>query len=106
MPGGAGDTYVTSISQQVPGDGLWHAVSFPVTQADFTDFAGSDVEKALKDVTQLRILHSPSQSFLGSFGIAGFQLDNITAVPEPGCLALLAAGCLLTARVRRRRISC
>jgi len=101
--GGGGDTYVTSTSQSVPGDGLWYAISFPVTATDFSNFSGTDPVTALQDVTQFRILHNPSQSFLGDFGVEGFQLDNIAAVPEPGCLALLATGCLMIASRRRRR---
>jgi hypothetical protein len=99
---GGGDTYVTSISQAVPGDGQWHALSFPVTTFDFTNFQGVEVEKALKDVSQLRIIHNPDQSFLGDFGVAGYQLDNITAVPEPGCLALLAVAWLTGTHLRHR----
>jgi len=102
--GGGGDTYVSSSSQPVPGDGQWHSISFPVTVADFTNFQGIEVEKALQDVTQFRILHNPNQSFLGDFGVAGFQLDNIAAVPEPGCLALLVTGCLLASQMGQRRI--
>jgi hypothetical protein len=103
LPRGNGDTYVTSTSQPVLGDGQWHAISFPVTSADFTNFQGVEVEKALEDVSQFRIIHNPSRSFLGDFGVAGFQLDNIAAVPEPSGFALAILG--LVAWVYRRSIS-
>ncbi|MEO2046505.1 MAG: hypothetical protein ABGX16_08015 [Pirellulales bacterium] len=90
--GGGGDTYVTNSSQPVPGDGQWHSISFSVTETDFTNFGGSDVEKALKDITQFRIIHNPNQNFVGAFGVTGFQLDNIATVPEPSGFVLAILG--------------
>lgn len=106
--GGGGDTYVTASSQTVPNNGLWHHLVFDVAADDWTNAGGSDIAAALTDVFQLRILHNTSQSFIGRFGIAGFQLDNIRVVPESSSITLCLAavlGCVSSSRsVLRRQI--
>jgi len=108
-PGGSGDTYVSSQSINVPGDGAWHSILFPILTSDFdpTSINSSstpDASVALANQTHLRILHNPApNSFLGVTGGGEFFLDNIQAIPEPatGMLLLLGVASLLLKRRSR-----
>ena len=87
---------------------------------DLSDSGTNDLAATLADVTELRVLHNPlaqaspngpapAPAGAAAIGdllnpIAGTLLiDNITAVPEPGTLVLLALSCGYIAAKRRRR---
>ena len=91
-----GDVHVTP-GVAVPADNQWHVIVFDVLAANFTSVSGASTVAALVGVTQLRILHNPSNGvFTGAFG-GEFYLDNIRVV-APFC-----SGRLQPKRNRRRR---
>ncbi|QDT00599.1 hypothetical protein [Adhaeretor mobilis] len=102
---GSGDNYVSAASQTVPSDDQWHQVVFNVDATSWTDVGGSDIADALTNVSQLRITHNPTSSFVGVGSVGGLQLDNITAlgVPEPTSALLAMVGLLSVSCGRRRR---
>jgi hypothetical protein len=109
--GGTGDTYVSANPIVVTNDNRWHHVSFPIFPVG--SFVASTTNTnpapnftmALSNVSQLRILHNPTASFLGANGPATFFLDNIfaTQLPEPGTMALAASAFLPWLARRRAR---
>jgi len=106
----AGDTYLSANAIVVPADNTWHTVLFDVTLAGWTNYSGSDIEKALRKVTHLRVIHNLGTGSPPEFKGGGGEmyLDNITAVPEPGALVLLTLGSLSSLFVgrcsKRRRV--
>jgi hypothetical protein len=85
-PGGAsafGDVYVTA-GQSVPPDNNWYSLTFNVRASDFFAVgSGTDIDAALADVTQFRVLSNPDLSFIGSTAPNEFYLDNIRAIGAP-----------------------
>lgn len=106
---GQGDTYVTNYVLNVPGDGQWHTLTFPVEAANFVpSFANTEpapnAAAALTDVTHFRFIHNPDAAdFKGAQATLPFLMDNVRAlgIPEPSGAALLAVGC--AALIARRR---
>ena len=85
-PGGAGsfgDVYVTQ-PQTVLANDMWTSLVFDVLPSDWvaTGF-GMDINAALADVTQFRIINSPFNDFVGSSSPAEFYVDNIMAIGAP-----------------------
>jgi hypothetical protein len=85
----------------VPAGSGWKPVKFSLNPADLTAGAGS-VLTALTHATELRIFHSTAAGFPGDPVAASLGVDNITAVPLPGTLLLLATGLGLLAWRRFR----
>jgi hypothetical protein len=109
-PGGAGDTYVSTVAVPVANDGQWRRVALSLSAADFIPHTANsnpspNAAAALANVSHFRILHNPVANFLGANGPATFFLDNIREIPEPTGIAMAASalGALgLSRRIRRR----
>ncbi|RIK64199.1 MAG: hypothetical protein DCC65_14925 [Planctomycetota bacterium] len=101
---GDGGNFTTNVAVSLPADGQWHTLYFGMTAADLiTVDGGWDLDLTLSNLPRLMIRHQPGEpAGIGApppiATTVGF--DNITAVPEPGTLALLAIG---LATLRRRR---
>jgi hypothetical protein len=84
----------------------WVTVTFPIHPGALTAPFGT-AAAALANTDVVRIFHNPSPEFLGPMSSipaveATLGIDNITAVPEPGFLALFAAGAAALALLRRK----
>jgi hypothetical protein len=100
----------------IPNDGIWHHVSYPLTAANFTAVGGpadpfATFIATTSDQQELRILSAAGNFSLNGDTIAAIVgVDNIKAtgvpVPEPASvLAVAVAAALVGRRVRRRRIA-
>jgi hypothetical protein len=103
LTGGPGFSQYSSTSAFVlPPDGVWRSVTFGLSSGDLTKVAGADVLAAvLANVNELRLLSSAVPAYNGDAIVSTLGVDNITATPEPGSLALLALGA--AAVIRRRQ---
>jgi len=102
--GNGGSRYVSNSSVNLPADGQWHTLVFGVTSSTVSDVvsSGESLTDARSNAVRLMFRHQiPDGAAGGSAADAALGLDNITAVPEPAGLALLALGGLLATRRRR-----
>ena len=83
---GMGKTFVTQ-SVTIPGDDSWHSVSFNVTAANFVSVGGIDIDAALADVQEFRVLHNEAADIRGAIIDADFYVDNMRVISEPSGLA-------------------
>jgi PEP-CTERM motif-containing protein len=95
------DEAVSTVGFVLPAGSGWQRAFFPLSPTSFTAVMGS-VNAALGHATLLRIIHSTTagdaEAVVGALGV-----DNITAVPEPSTLLLLAAGLGAIAVGRKKR---
>lgn len=97
------DIALTADAVTVASGGGWTRVTFRIGSADLLALTGT-VDAVLGSVSLIRLVHSPEPEFPGPPVSALLGVDNITAVPEPGSIGLLAAGLAgLGLRARRRR---
>jgi hypothetical protein len=91
----------------IPADGLWHHVAFPINQATMTPISSPPPLPQLLDlVGELRILHSIAPALNGDPFTGRIGIDNIHAffqpVPEPTAILGVAALALGVMPLRRR----
>jgi PEP-CTERM motif len=103
MGGPPADEAVTSFGAVLAVGGDWARFVFPISPADLTVVVG-DAATLLSQVTFLRIIQNPlpgeSAPVVGVLGV-----DNISAIPEPSSLALIASAALAGFMAYRRRRS-
>ena len=98
IEGPPGFAALSTAGVAVPAGSGWVHVVFPVVPDALTGAAGA----ALAGVVQFRLYHGTGASFPGPDIAAQLGVDNITAVPEAGTGAMLAAGLILLAAAGRR----
>jgi hypothetical protein len=87
----------------LPADGQWHHAVFDLDAASLTGFnSPQPLATDLANVKDFRILESAAPSGVGDMVTAQVGVDNVTAVPEPSALALIAiAAAFILPRARR-----
>jgi hypothetical protein len=103
--GAAGGNFTSLATTIVPPDNQWHTYVFSLAPADLAPVDGAfDANATLANLWRLLIRHQPGAP-AGQGGGATFDgqigLDNVTALPEPSTLSLLAIGAV--GLLRRRR---
>ena len=96
--------YASTVAFNLPADGQWHSAFFSLSAGTLTPVHSPQaLATDLANVADLRLLSSVSPNTVGDAINAEIGVDNIVAVPEPGCCALLGAGllCLVVSRNRR-----
>jgi hypothetical protein len=102
--GGNGTQFVSVTPFNLPNDGVWRSATFGLEAGDLVRIAGiGTLDSVLGNVIEFRLLSAASPSWLGDAIEATLGADNITALPEPTALAILAAGSVLTFLRRRTR---
>ncbi|WP_299367524.1 T9SS type A sorting domain-containing protein [Winogradskyella sp.] len=77
---GSGTRICTTNAINVPANGIWTNITFPIAPSDFTVVNGSsDESTVLANVMTLRILSNSVPEWLGEEIDAIIQVDNITA---------------------------
>lgn len=77
---GTGGRWVTNASHVLPDDNLWDTnVSFSIAPGDLVTAGGADVNATLSNVTEIRIIHNTSPSFISLAVAATIDSDNIEA---------------------------
>jgi Secretion system C-terminal sorting domain len=66
----------------LPPDGVWKLISFPINPADLTGTGDANV--TLSGVTAFRILHNSTANFTGEPVVGQLDVDDITAVAVTG----------------------
>jgi hypothetical protein len=90
----------------LPVGGTWTSLTFPLFGAGgLVGLFGSDVDALLRATTMIRLVHMPGpvEGPIPPTVVASLGVDNITAVPEPTTLALVAGGAGLLALTGARR---
>ena len=75
---GPGGWFISINPINLPADGVWKVISFPILPADLTGTGDANV--TLSSVTVLRILHNSTANFTGEPVIGQLDVDDITAV--------------------------
>ena len=97
---GPGGWWVTAAAS-VPAFAGWGNHTFNIQPSALTASGGTNAAATLAGVTEMRILHSPTPSHTGTTLSSTMLVDNVTAVPEPSALGLLAFSPLFLKRKRR-----
>jgi hypothetical protein len=98
LNGPAGSALSTT-GLSLPAASGWTQLVFALAPAALS---GANAAATLANVTELRLFHNDSPSFPPGAVLATLGIDNISAVPEPGPLALWAAAAGLGFVMRRR----
>lgn len=97
--------YSSTTAFTLPADGLWYTATFPVNASSMTGVnSPSAFNTFMTNPAEFRILHATSPSLTGTNVTSVLGVDNITAIPEPGVIALGIFGGVLVG-VRRSRAS-
>ncbi|MDC8003650.1 T9SS type A sorting domain-containing protein [Aureisphaera galaxeae] len=82
MEGGSDETTISSTTAvTVPAQSNWNEYTLSLDAADFTLIDGANtIEEVLQDVTEIRILHSDTPSFIGQSIDATLHLDNVGVI--------------------------
>ena len=105
-----GGLFATSAVATLDSGSGWTHTVFSLLPGDLvpvsgrSGVAGNDVAAALGNVLELRLLNSATPDWNGLPVSATLGVDNITAVPLPSALVLLASGVVALLAKRRRRI--
>ncbi len=101
--GSATPGYASATPFILPADRLWHHAIFDLNAASLAGFnLPQPLSADLANVKDFRILDSATPSGLGDMVAGQFGVDNITAVPEPSALMLIAIGALFSWRLLHR----
>lgn len=97
---GTGGWFVTDASPVTAFSG-WSDFLFDIRPTSLVSAGGSNASTTMANVTEMRILHSSVVSSNGAQISSTLLVDNLHAIPEPACAALLAlTGSLLFVRKR------
>ena len=102
---GTDNAWTSTLSQAVPNDGVWRSYTFSTSEADLTQVRsdGGSYGNLVASVDRVMLRYDPGtptdsgESASGTLGI-----DNVTAVPEPSLVAMLAVPALVFGARRRR----
>lgn len=99
---GPGGWFVTPSNPVLAFSG-WNHLLFDIRPVSLVSAGGSNAANTMGGVTELRVLHASAVDFKGAAVSGSFLLDNVQAVPEPGCASWFALAGGLLARRRRNR---
>jgi len=101
ISGPSGNRWVTDPITLNPSDSGNY--TFSLTPSSLLTAGGSNVNSALSNVEEIRILHNSSLDWRGALVAGSFQTDNITLIPEPSISLLLSASSSLFLIRRKTR---
>lgn len=102
IDGTFGNFAISSVGIPLAVGGGWTSISFDIGPGDLTHIGATSNADVLMNTAVLRILHNTTPTIPGPSITARVGFDNITAIPVPPAIALLASG--LIGLCARRRI--
>ena len=102
IDGTFGNFAISSVGIPLAVGGGWTSISFDSGPGDLTHIGATSTADVLMNTAVLRILHNTMPTIPGPSITARVGFDNITAIPVPPAIALLASG--LIGLCARRRI--
>lgn len=101
---GSGSRWTSTTGFTLAPNSGWQHLTFPISQAALTRVLGGNTyNDSLTTINQIMFRHDGGTPSSGGEAISGtLGMDNITAVPAPGCVPLLGVLGLALARRRAR----
>ena len=81
----SGNRFVSTVALDLPADGMWHSLAFPIDEQSLTDLGGPGTyESTMSAISETRILVSEAAPAWNGDRVAmTIGLDNIEAYPPP-----------------------
>ncbi len=100
-----GDRWTSTNEVVVPNDGVWRNYEFSVLETDLTRVLGSNTYANLvASVNRIMFRYDPDPANSTGVAAAGnMGIDNVTAIPEPGQIVLIASLATFIFAIRRRK---
>lgn len=104
-PMSGGSWFASTVGVAAMAGSDWQTIFLPIEAVDLTSVQGTAAyADVMGSVVTTRLLHSAAPGEIGDDIVATLRVDNVTAVPEPGFVALFAVACGTLILAGRRQV--